>query len=82
MEKRQLQDLETRKDILDRQVGAKLAELANRKRRDELEEKSRQLMQEREQLNASFEAAKRRSAMLEFDSSQTSLSHDGDDSKR
>lgn len=68
MEKRQLQDLETRKEILDRQVGAKLTELGNRKRREELEEKSRQLMQEREQLNASFEAVKRRSAMLESES--------------
>jgi hypothetical protein len=80
MEKRQLQDLETRKEILDRQVGAKLTELGNRKRRDELEDKSRQLMHEREQLNASFEAAKRRSAMLELESTPDTIATPDDNS--
>ncbi|EDO28418.1 predicted protein, partial [Nematostella vectensis] len=65
MEKRQLQDLEARKELLDKDIGAKLTELGNRQRRDELEQKSRQLMYEREQLNASFEAAKQRTAVLE-----------------
>ena len=60
----QLQELEMKKNKLDQQASTKLAELSSRQRREELDQKSRQILQEREKLSATYEAARMRTSEM------------------
>ena len=64
IEKLHLQELELSKGLVEEQASAKLAELNHRQRKEELEQKSRQIRQERHDLSATFEAAKQRTSEL------------------
>ena len=73
IEKLHLQELELNQGLVEEQASAKLAELNHRQRKEELEERSRQIRREREQLNATFEAAKQKTSEL----AQTSAARSG-----
>ncbi|XP_022803543.1 trichohyalin-like [Stylophora pistillata] len=64
IEQQRLMDLEAQKNRLDQETSTKLAELNNRHRRAELEQKSRQILEERDHLNTTFETTRQRTTEL------------------
>ena len=60
----QLQELEAKKSRLDQRATAKLAELTSKQRREELDQRSRQILQEREKLSATYQAARMRTSEM------------------